>query len=57
MSNGFAELTDEMRTAADVLQKCSRLFGSRQPDTMAWTARRLRYEADVLDRPLTEETP
>lgn len=55
MSNEYRLLTDEMRDAAMLLEKVSRLYGSKLPDNMAWTAKRLRYEADVLDRPNVEE--
>lgn len=50
-------LADEMRRAADTLEKVARLYGSRNPATSTWTARRLRYEADILDRPIPGDEP
>jgi DNA-binding Xre family transcriptional regulator len=49
-SNGA--ITDEMRQAADILEKVSRLYDWKDPARGEWSARQLRYEADYLDRPV-----
>ena len=45
-------LTDEMRQAADILEKVSRLYDWKDPARGEWSARQLRREADYLDRPV-----
>ena len=45
-------LTDEMRQAADILEKVSRLYDWKDPARGEWSARQLRCEADYLDRPV-----
>ena len=47
-----AKLTDEMRQAADILEKVSRLYDWKDPARGEWSARQLRREADYLDRPV-----
>ena len=45
--------TDQMRAAADTLELVARLYGlSVFPDEVALSAKWLRHEADVLDRPI-----
>ena len=45
--------TDQMRSAADTLEFVARLYGlSVFPDEVALSAKWLRHEADVLDRPI-----
>lgn len=45
-------ITDEMRQAADILEKVSRLYDWKDPARGEWSARQLRREADYLDRPV-----
>jgi len=50
----YTGLTDEMRRAADLLEKLNRLYAV-DPITGEWSPRLLRAEADHLDRPITGE--
>ena len=45
-------ITEEMRLAAQILEKVSRLYDWKDPERGEWSARQLRYEADYLDRPV-----
>jgi len=45
-------LTDELRQAADILEKIGRLHGYTTPEAGEWSARQLRKEADYLDKPV-----
>jgi len=47
-------ITDEMREVADQLEKFSRLYGWKDPDRGEWSAKQLRYEANYLDKQVTE---
>jgi hypothetical protein len=47
-------VTDEMREAADQLEKFSRLYGWKDPASGEWSAKQLRYEANYLDKSVTE---
>ena len=49
-------LTDEMRQAADIIEKLSRLYDWKDPERGEWSARQLRYEADYLDRPVEDDS-
>lgn len=48
----MSEFTDEMRTAADIIEKVVRLYSLGTSDHVAISADWLRAEADVLDRPI-----
>ena len=43
-------ITDELRQAADIIERLGRLHGYRNPETGEWSARQLRSEADYLDK-------
>ena len=45
-------ITDEIRQAADIIEKLCRLHGYSSPETGEWSARQLRTEADYLDKPV-----
>jgi hypothetical protein len=45
-------ITDEMRLAADILEKLSKLYDWKDPQRGEWSARQLRAEADYLDKPV-----
>jgi hypothetical protein len=45
-------ITDEMRLAADILEKVSRLYDWKDPERGEWSARQLRTEANYLDKPV-----
>jgi hypothetical protein len=45
-------ITDEMRLAADILEKVSRLYDWKDPERGEWSARQLRAEADHLEKPI-----
>jgi hypothetical protein len=45
-------ITDEMRLAADILEKVSRLYDWKNPERGEWSARQLRTEANYLDKPI-----
>ena len=48
--------TDQMRAAADTLEFVARLYAlSGHPAEVALSAKWLRYEADVLDKPIPRE--
>jgi hypothetical protein len=47
-------LTDEMRLAADILEKVSRQYGWKDPASGEWSAKQLRYEANQLDKPIAK---
>ena len=47
-------LTDEIRQAADIIEKLGRLCAYKNPATAEWSPRQLRKEADYLDKPVTE---
>lgn len=42
-------LADDMRAAADTLEKVSDLYEAFDPKAYPWTAARLRAEAEVVD--------
>ena len=46
-------LTDDMRQAADIIERLNRLHGYTEPQTGEWSPKQLRKEAEYLDRPLT----
>lgn len=46
-------LTEELRQAADIIEKMGRLHGYQKPETGEWSAKQLRAEADYLDKPVT----
>ena len=46
-------LTDELRQAADIIEKLGRLHGYTTPEAGEWSARQLRKEADYLDKAIT----
>lgn len=48
----MSEFTDEMRTAADIIEKVVRLYSLGTSDHVALSAEWLRNEAAVLDRPI-----
>jgi hypothetical protein len=54
MVSGHAmNTTDQMRSAADTLEFVARLYAlSNEPESVALSAKWLRHEADVLDRPI-----
>lgn len=55
MVSGHAmNTTDQMRSAADTLEIVARLYAlsTSEPDSVALSAKWLRHEADVLDRPI-----
>ena len=39
---------DRMRSAADVLEEISAMYGYKFPDEASWSAHELRYEAQQL---------
>jgi hypothetical protein len=45
-------ITDEMRQAADILEKVSRLYDWKDPSRGEWSAAQLRREANYLDKPV-----
>ena len=45
-------LTDEMRLAADIIEKVSRIYDWKDPERGEWSAAQLRKEADYLDGPI-----
>ncbi len=45
-------LSDELRQAADIIEKIARLHNYTQPETGQWSARQLRAEADYLEKPI-----
>ncbi len=45
-------LTEDMRTAADIVERVVRLYSLGTSDHVALSADWLRNEADVLDRPI-----
>ena len=45
-------ITDEMRAAADTIERVVRLYSLGTSDHVALSADWLRNEADVLDRPI-----
>lgn len=51
----YAGLTDQMRTAAALLEKLNRLYAIEDPTTGEWSPTLLRDEADRLDRPIMGE--
>ena len=46
-------LSDEIRQAADIIEKLCRLHGYTNPETGEWSAKQLRAEAAYLEQPLT----
>ena len=49
-------LTDEMRLAADIIEKYGRLCAYTDPKTAEWSPRQLRAEADYLDKPVEHDS-
>ena len=45
-------LTEDMRTAADIIERVVKLYSLGTSDHVALSADWLRNEADVLDRPI-----
>ena len=45
-------LTDEIRQAADIIERLNRLHGYTDPQTSEWSPKQLRKEADYLDKPV-----
>jgi hypothetical protein len=45
-------ITDELRLAADIIEKIGRLHNYSRPETAEWSPRQLRAEADYLDKPV-----
>lgn len=45
-------LTDEIRQAADAVEKLCRLHGYTNPETGEWSAKQLRAEAAHLEKPI-----
>jgi hypothetical protein len=46
-------ITDELRQAADTLEKIGRLNNYTRPETAEWSAKQLRKEANYLDKPIS----
>lgn len=45
-------LTDEIRQAADIIERLNRLYGYIDAQTGEWSPKQLRKEADYLDKPV-----
>jgi hypothetical protein len=45
-------IPDELRQAADIIEKLGRLHNYTRPETGEWSARQLRAEADYLEKPI-----
>lgn len=45
-------LTDDMRQAADIIERLNRLHGYRDPQTGEWSPKQLRAEAAYLEKPI-----
>ena len=49
-------LTDEIRQAADIIEKLGRLHNYTRPETAEWSPKQLRAEADYLDKPVADSS-
>lgn len=49
--------SDEVRQAADVIQKLGHLNNYTRPETAEWSPRQLRAEADYLEKPWRVAAP
>jgi len=45
-------LSEELRQAADIIEKIGRLNNYTRPETAEWSAKQLRAEADYLEKPI-----
>jgi hypothetical protein len=45
-------LIDDMRQAADIIERLNRLHGYRDPQTGEWSPKQLRAEAAYLEKPI-----
>jgi hypothetical protein len=49
-------ITDELRQAADIIEKIGRLHNYTRPETAEWSPKQLRAEADYLDKPVEHDS-
>jgi hypothetical protein len=49
-------ITDELRLAADTIEKIGRLHNYTRPETAEWSAKQLRAEANYLDKPVEDDS-
>jgi hypothetical protein len=49
-------ISDELRQAAEVVEKIGRLHNYSRPETAEWSPRQLRAEADYLDKPVEDDS-
>ena len=49
-------ITEEIRLAAQIIEKLGRLHNYTRPETAEWSPKQLRAEADYLDKPVTESS-
>jgi hypothetical protein len=49
-------ITDELRLAADIVEKIGRLHGYARPESAEWSPKQLRAEADYLDEPVEHDS-
>ena len=45
-------LSEELRQAADIIEKIGRLNNYTRPETAEWSAKQLRAEANYLEKPI-----